>query len=221
MQINKQTLAVLKNFSTINTNLVVKVGKNISTVSASKDILATYSGELDFSKQISIFNLNELLGVVSAFNSPEIGLDDKFMIISEGTQKVKYVYADESNLSVPPEKKLVMPAPEVKFILTSECLSRIRRMSGVLSADVMSIIGNGKNIIARVMSSTDPTGNTFDVDLDKETTDTFNILFKVEKLKMLDGLDYEVEISSKKISRFICSNPDLVYWIAVETGSVF
>jgi hypothetical protein len=43
---------------------------------------------------------------------------------------------------------------------------------------------------------------------------------KVENLKMLPG-DYEVSISSKKISRFKSPSSDLVYYVAVEADSTF
>lgn len=221
MQLSKQAVSVLKCLANINTNLVIKKGKKISTVSASKDILVEYEGEDDFEKKVSVFNLNELLGVVSAFDKPEFDLDDKFMTIKEGKQTVKYVYADESLLTTPPEKAIVMPSPEVEFTLTSTYLQRIQKMAGVLSVDNLSFIGDGKKIIARVFASDNPTGNTFDIDLDAKSADKFDVQLKVEKLKLYEGLDYKVELSSKKISRFSCDSPKIQFYIAIETTSTF
>ena len=41
MKISNETVAMLKNFSTINPNIVVKAGNVIKTISEAKNILAT------------------------------------------------------------------------------------------------------------------------------------------------------------------------------------
>ena len=43
MNLSNETVSVLKNFSTINQNLVIKKGSNISTMSAMKNIIACRS----------------------------------------------------------------------------------------------------------------------------------------------------------------------------------
>lgn len=220
MQLTKQTVDVLKVFSTINTNLVVKPGKKITTVSVAKDVMAEYEGDDDFTKSVSLFNLNEFLGVVSAFDKPELDLDEKFMMIKEGKQKVKYVYADESLLTTP-TKTIKMPDAEVEFDLSAANLARIQKMSGVLGVEDISFIGDGKKIIARVLDAKNATGNSFDIDLDTLTTETFDVQFKVEKLKLMGGLDYKVEISSKRISKFSAKTIKLTVFIAVEATSTF
>ncbi len=221
MILSKQTLSVLKCLANINTNLVIKAGTKISSVSASKDILVEYDGEDDFEKNVSLFNLNEFLGVISAFSNPELDLDDKFVTIKEGKQKVKYVYADETLLTVPPAKAIVMPTPEVTFNLPASYLQRIQKMAGVLSVDNLSFIGDGKKIIARVFASDNPTGNTFDIDLETKSAEKFNVQLKVEKLKLYSDIDYKVELSSKKISRFTAETPKIVFYLAIETTSTF
>lgn len=220
MKLGKQTVEILKSFSSINTNLVIKPGKKISTISAAKDVLAEYSGEDEFDKQVSIFNLNEFLGVVGAFDNPDFDFDDKQVTISEGKQKVKYVYADESLLTKP-GKSINMPTPEVEFVLSAANLSKVQKMSGVLGVEDVAFVGNGKNIVARVFDIKNQTGSTFDIDLDTKTSETFDIHFKMDKLKLMSGMDYDVEISSKKISKFTSKSIDLVVFVAVETTSTF
>lgn len=220
MKLAKDTLAVLKQFAVINTNIVIKPGTKFSTMSASKDVMAEFEGDDEFEKQVSIFNLNELLGVVSSFDEPELDLDDKWMTIKEGKQKVKYVYADESLLTTP-SKSITMPAAEIKFELSAKQFAKIQKMSGVLAVEDVSFIGDGKKIIARVYDSKNPTGNTFDVDLETKTSEKFNAQFKVEKLKLLGDQDFDVEISSKKISKFTCKGIKLTTYVAIETASTF
>jgi hypothetical protein len=220
MQLSKVTLEVLKQFSSINTNLVVKAGKKISTMSVAKDIMAEFEGEDDFTKEVSIYNLNELLGVLAAFKDPTVDLEDKYLTISEGKQKVKYVYAD-SSLLVAPTKSIVMPQPEVEFELLGSSLDQLKKMGSVLGVGDIVFVGDGKKVIARVCDVKNPTGNALDIDLDAQTTETFSVHMKLEKLKLFSGVTHKVELSSKKISRFTHETLDLKTFIAIEADSTF
>jgi hypothetical protein len=220
MNLSKETLSVLQNFSTINTNLVIKPGKKFATMSASKDVMSEYEGDDDFEKQVSVFNLNEFLAVVSSFEKPELVLDDKYMTVKEGKQKVKYIYADETLLTTP-TKAIQMPKAEIEFEMTAGNLAKLQKMSSVLAVEDLAFVGDGKKIIARVYDSKNPTGNSFDVDLETKTSEKFNVLFKVDKLKLMTGMDFDVEVSSKKISKFSSKSIKLVTYVAVESASTF
>ena len=52
MQLSESTLSVLKNFSTINPNLVFKQGNQIKTISVAKNILATATITETFRKSL-------------------------------------------------------------------------------------------------------------------------------------------------------------------------
>lgn len=220
MQLHKNTIEVLKNFSTVNSNLVVRVGSELQTMSPGKDIIATFGSEDDFATEVSIFNLNEFLGVLSAFDKPELDLDTKSMTIKQGKQKVNYTYADSSLLIVPPSKAVKFPVSDVSIDLSAETLSKLQKMSAILAAEDLAIIGDGKTITLKVMDKKNPTSNAFELDTDVPTSDTFQFNLKMEKLKLFAG-DYKIDLSSKKISRWTHSALDLVYLIAVEGDSTF
>lgn len=219
MKLSKQTIEVLKVWSSINTNLVIPAGSKISTMSIAKDIMAVVDVSEKFAKQVSIFNLSELLGVLSSFSDPEIDLEDKYMTITEGKQSVKYVYADPT-LLVSPSKAINMPKAEVSFTLSAADLARIQKMAGILAVEDLSFVGDGNKIVARVLDLKNPSGNNFDIDMDTNTKDEFVVNFKVEKIKLLPG-DHKVEISSKKISKFENTTYNSTTYIAVEATSEF
>lgn len=220
MQVSPQTLEILKNFATINTNLVIKVGSKIETVSATKDIIASFQTEEKFDSEVAIFNLNEFLGVISAFDKPELDLGKKSMTIKQGKQKVNYTYADESLLITPPEKGIKFPAPDITFTLKDVLVAKILKMAAILTADDMSIIGDGKKLTLKVYDKSNPLTNEFELDIDSTITDKFTVNFKIEKLKIYPGT-YTVDISNKKIAKFTNDSMALVYYIAVEADSVF
>ena len=52
------------------------------------------------------------------------------------------------------------------------------------------------------------------------TDNTFKAFFKTENFKMIQD-DYDVAISSQKISHFINRNKPIQYWVAIEPDSEF
>ena len=59
MKLSEHTTSVLKNFASINQNLVIKEGKTISTMSAMKNIVAKAEVDEDFPREIAIYDLND------------------------------------------------------------------------------------------------------------------------------------------------------------------
>ncbi len=219
MKLNQETVAILKTFALINSNLVIKPGKKITTMSATKDILAEYEGEDEFDETFAVFNLSEFLGAFGSFQDPELELESKQCIIKQGKQKVKYTYADESYL-ITPKKDIKMPSSDVEVELSQDLLQRMQKMAAVLSVEDFSIIGDGDKVSVKVCDVKNNTNNEFEVDLEQETTDNFRIDFKIDKLKLFPS-DYVVEISSKKISKWKSKNINLSVFIAVEATSQF
>ena len=219
MEISKQTLDLFKNFSTINNNLLIKPGSDIATVASSKDVVGEVTVPEAFTKEAGIYNLNEFLGVVSLFDKPEFDFEDTYVIIKEGRNKIKYFYADASLLTVP-SKKVSMPSVDVEVSLSAEQIIKLQKASAALSVGDLAIIGDGTKVIARVYDASNPTSNGFDLDLDAQNTGIFNVIIKIEKLKLYAG-GYDVSISSKRISKFVHKEMKLTYYIAVENTSTF
>jgi len=134
MKVSDQTLEVLKNFSEINTNILVKPGSELSTISTMKNILAKATITESFDKQFAIYDLSELLGIVSAIDKPDIDItNEKFMTVgtSGSKSKAKYYYSDES-VVVSPQKDVVMPDAEDTFELKNDILAKLMKMAAIM-----------------------------------------------------------------------------------------
>ena len=92
MQLSESTKEILKNFSEINPNLMIKPGKQLKTISTMKNILATANVSEDFPQDIAIYDLNEFLGVMSLFTKPQFAFDDKSLSIGEEGTSTKSKY---------------------------------------------------------------------------------------------------------------------------------
>lgn len=218
MKLSKETVNLFKNFAGINSNMLLKSGNEISTISAQKNVMSDTIVSEQFPIDFGIYDLNEFLGALSLFNDPELEFAEKFVTIKENGSSIKYFAADASVLTVP-SRKITFPEAEIEFTLTSTMLNMIHRTASVLRATDLQIIGDGSKIVVAVGDKKNVTGNSYNAHVGS-TDKTFQANLKVENLKMLPG-DYIVSISSKKISRFKAPTSELVYYVAVEADSTF
>jgi hypothetical protein len=218
MKLSKDTLSVIKNFAAINSNLSIKAGNKITTISSGKNIMAEAIVAESFPIDFGVYDLNEFLGAMSLFESPELDFSTKSVSIKEGKNSVKYYAANQSILTIIPSIKQ-FPTPDIEFDLPGAMLSQIQRVSSILRATDFSVVGDGTTIAVVVGDKSNPTGNTFESDLG-DTDKSFKVNFKVENLKMMAG-DYRVSIGGKKISRFQATNTQLTYYVALELDSTF
>ena len=217
MKLSKETTALIKNFAGINSNLLLKSGNKLATISSQKNVMADATVTETF-PDFGIYDLNEFLGAMSLFDDPELDFQEKYVSISQGSMKIKFFAADASVL-VAPQKAITFPEAEINFTMTAGMLNMINKTASVLRASDVSIVGDGTTITAVVGDKKNVTGNSFSEPVGNSDK-TFKVNLKVENLKMLPG-DYEVSISSKKISRFKSPSSDLVYYVAVEADSTF
>ena len=129
MRLSNDTVAVLKNFSSINQNLVIKAGNEISTMSAMKNIVAKADVKETFPKNFAIYDLNEFLAALSLFEKPDLEFKDDFVSITEENSSgkfLKYWYSDPSVVTTP-TKDITMPECEVQFSFANTVLSDVQK----------------------------------------------------------------------------------------------
>ena len=202
MKLSEHTVDVLKNFASINQNLVIKEGSTLTTMSAMKNIVAKAEVEESFDKEVAIYDLNEFLASISLFANPVLEFDEGFVTIREENNpknSLKYFYSDPSVVTSP-NKTITMPSKEVSFKLNGENLNKLKRAAGVIQAPDLVLEKKNTDVFLTVKDKKNDTANTFSIDVDTVADGSdFKFFFKVENLKLMDG-DYEVDISSKNIS---------------------
>lgn len=229
MVISNDTLNVLKNFASINPNLVFKPGQQLKTISEAKTILARATVVEDFPQEFGVYDLNEFLSVYSLIENPTLEFEEKAVLIKNNvggcklpnSQKIRYFFS-ETGILTTPQKDIQMPDPEVGFNLEEDVLNQIRKAAAVLGHSELSIQGKDGVITASVVDSRDSTSNLFEIELDKDNScrNEFNFVVSIPNLKLLPG-DYFVSISSKLISNWTNSNYPVEYFIALEKTSTF
>lgn len=225
MELSDNTLQILKNFSGINQNILIKQGSQLKTISEARTVLAGAKVIEEFPANFGIYDLNEFIGVLSLVDGPRLRFEENYVMVSDSTgiSKVKYFFSSEETLTTP-QKDITMPEADVKFVLTNSILNKIKRAAATLGHEEVSLSNKDKVLSLSVVETSNSTSNTYSIDIDGEFDESknFNFILNIGNLKILPG-DYDVKISSRLISQFSHTSPDLSvdYWIALEKTSTF
>ena len=217
MKLSNDTREVLKNYSTINANLLVTSGNQIATMSQMKNIVSKATLPDIFESEFAIYDLNEFLSAMSLFDDPELDFGDSSVKISQGGQSLNYFYSDPTVVTTP-KSDITMPDPDATFTLKQSVFNQVLKASSVLGVpDMVLDVDETGHMNLRVSDRKNDTSNSFSVEVGEGGTPNQKFFFKVENLKLLSG-DYEVKVSSKGISNFKNVNKDVEYFIALETA---
>jgi len=221
MNLSTDTISVLKNFSDINQNILIKPGNKVQTISTMKNILAEAEITEKFDSEFAIYDLPEFLRSVELFEAPELkfnGGSNVTIADSKTKQAVKYFFADKSVI-VAPKKQINMPDKYVTFTLKKDLFAKLMKGATTLNLPDIAVKGDGSKIKIVATDKKNKSSNEYSLDIG-ETDKKFTAFFKAENFKQVVD-DYDVAISEQKISHFVNRNKSVQYWIALEPDSEF
>jgi hypothetical protein len=214
-----ETLDIIKNFGAINQNLVFREGNVLRTVADAKNIVAKATLEDEFPFDFGIYDVSELISAFALLKDADVSYFDNYLEITSGSSSIKYFYSDIEMLTAPPEKELVLPSKEVKFHLSHENLSQLKKAASALGAKKLSISSGDNGLIELTISDpTNATSNCFTLEVEGASEmpdDSDPLKINIDNLKIVSG-DYDVAVSSKLISEFTNTQIPLTYWVALE-----
>ena len=226
MKLSSETISVLKNFATINQNLIIKSGDQLKTISAMKNIFGKAKVKEKFPQEFAIYDLNKFLGVLSLFAEPQFDFSEKSIKIQSSVDANNFVAGDSvaeyqfANMSLfENERKILakdinLPSEDAVFRLEEKYFISIMRAAAVMSLPEIAVVANeGKLKIQAIDAKTSV--DSYAVELGVSTSN-FKMIFKIENLKLMRG-SYDVKISNKGLGYFKNTDRELEYWIATET----
>jgi hypothetical protein len=221
MKLSNETIDVLKNFSNINQNLLVKEGSQLRTMSTMKNILAEVDVSETMPKEFGIYDLTEFLGVLTLVQDPELEFNhDSYLTVNGGPTKISYFYSDPSILVTPPDT-FNEPETDVEFTVTKNSMSKVQKASAVMQLPDIVFTGTTQGITMSVTDKKNSTSNMFQETFDNTGNNegAFQFDFKIENLKIMPD-DYSVTVSTEAlVSCWRAVNKKVVYWIALEQPS--
>lgn len=222
MEICADTVNVLKNFASINGNIVLKPGNKVMTISEAKNILAEATVPETFDSIVGIYDLQEFLNVLGLVDKPSVKFGDASMYIGGhgGRALVEYYYADPEILTTP-TKPITMPAEDVWFSLDESTVNGLKRAASIFGHNQLVIEPDDGSIKLSVVDPENATANKYSILVDGGyNEDKFKFVLNITNLRMIPDT-YQVKISSKLISEFTGENTNTTYWIALEKTSTY
>jgi hypothetical protein len=134
---------------------------------------------------------------------------------------VKYFFSDPEMLTSP-GRNIDMPEAEVKFTLDTDTLGKVKRAAAALGHENISITPATGAVCLTVTDTEDRTSNTFSIEVEGTYPEgvEFNFVLNVGNVKVINE-DYDVEVSSKLISKFTSKQSPTEYFIALEKSSTY
>ena len=187
MKISKQTIDVLRNFSMVNSSILISPGKELKTVSDMKTLLARASVVEDFPTEFAIYDLPQFLNVVTSptFQGAEYEFKEDHVDITLNGAYCKYHYADESTV-VTPTKDIRMPQGEITFELTEDQVQTVRNMAANLSTPDLACVSEGGSTYLTVLDKKNQDSNVCKLEVGDGNDTSYEMYFKMENLKLIN-----------------------------------
>lgn len=218
MKISKSTLEILKNFGTINTNILFREGSTLRTMTVAKNIFAVAEVEEEFPQEFAIYDLNSLLALLStAGESDEVKFGEKSLKISAGGGEFEYFFADPSIITAAPAKTIEVDK-HFQFSLTKADVDMLTKAAAIVAAPTINIVSKKGVVVISVGDPDTPGSNSFKRVVGKSKHD-FDCRLAIENFRIIP-LDYDVTLSAKKVLQFKNKERLLQYWLALDPKSV-
>ena len=216
MKLSENTLAVLKNFASINSGVVLAAGTAQRTISPEKSILVEATLDDDIPTQFGIYDLNQFLGNLTTLRNPELTFGKENVKLDDGELSFEYRACSANLIITPPEKELVLKSVDVTFSLPNETLQKLIKVATMNSLPNLSVVGKNGELLLKIHERANDTSNSGTIKIGEYAGQDFTASFKTDNLKLLPN-DYTVEIQKGAFAKFENAAKTLKYFIALET----
>lgn len=217
MQFSNETIQILKNFASINSNILIRKGKILSTISTAKNIFAKASVAEDFPVEVPIYDLNSLLALLTLMDQQNVDFGEKSLTISKDGGKFEYFYSNANVIVAAPDKNIELDN-HYQFKLTAEDVNMIMKAAAITAAPTISVSCSNQQVVLTVGDKKNDTANSYNKQIGPGIED-FECHMAVENFKLIPDA-YSVTISKKKFFHFKHETKSIEYFVAMEPDSV-
>lgn len=221
MKLSNNTLAILSNFSNINSNIYVRKGNVLRTVSIAGDISASAVVEESFENEFAIYELPQFLKGLKLYANPELEFPDdkRYVLIKQGNHTIKYFLTEPDLVVAPENRDMRLPSEDVCFQMSAEQFDKLMKATNVFGLSDFSVLGKKGEITLQVRNKSNPTSNQVSIVVG-ETDEDFELNFDKNNLLMIEG-SYDVVISKEMVAKFTNQDFDLTYFVGLSSDSSF
>jgi len=221
MKLSNNTLAILSNFASINSNIYVRKGNVLRTISNAGELQATARVEETFETEFAFYDLPQFLKGLKLLDNPELEFskDGSYMLIQQGSHTIKYFLTEPDLVNAPEDRDMRLPSQDVCFQMKSEQFDKLMKATNVFGLADFTVLGKNNEIHLQVRNKNNPTSNLVSI-LVGETDENFELNFNKNNLLMIEG-SYDVVICKDMLAQFTNQDFDLTYFVGLASDSSF
>lgn len=222
MKFSNETLTLLKNFASINTNIIFKPGDTVSTISNLKNIFAKATIKESIPNEFAIYDLNSLLAMLTLMENQEVAFGDKSLTATSDKGRFEYFYSSPDVVTGAPSGEIEHQSV-YQFKLMAEDIQMIMKAAAITGAPTISVACKNQGVEIFVSDRKNDSSSNFRKTLGT-SFEPFDVFIAVENLKVIPDA-YEISVAKTmngkaKFLHFKHESRQLQYWIACEPGSV-
>ena len=225
MTLSDETIEILKNFGSINQNILIKKGNVLQTMATMKNIIGYAEVEEEFPRDFGLYDVNEFLGILKTIKDPVLDFtNDEYLVIENAGSEMKYFYSDPSILVTVPDG-FKPPPIDITVRVSEGSLTNLKKISKKSCLPDVKVHSDGTNCYMTNTDVKNSTSNEFSVNvhphskedivlLAKDGSSEIGLRWRIETLKVIPD-DYQVGMCVvPKVSQWV--GPRCSYWVAFE-----
>jgi hypothetical protein len=217
MKLSTDTINVLKNFATINQNVRIHPGSQISTISPGKDVFARATVAETFPREFNIYDLSSFLALITLMEDQDIDFGDRSLTVSKDGGKFEYFYAEPTVIVAPEAGKNIPVEAHFEFDMTKNEVEMINKAAAITAAKNVILKSVQGQVSLTIGDSAVANSNSY-TRIVGSSEHNFNCILPVERVKLIPDA-YHITLSKLKFLHFKNTSRDLAYWLALEPAS--
>lgn len=151
MKFSQTTLAILKNFSRINSSIMLSKGNTLLTSAVNGTVVAEATVDSTIDMDVGIYDLNQFLSIMSLMGeNAEVNhvqnSDVDEIVIKNDISTINFGAADPSTI-IYPKKAIQFPQAQVVFELKASEYSQLFKVCRSMKIDTLCITNNNDKIV--------------------------------------------------------------------------
>lgn len=216
MKLTTNTIEILKNFSTINQSILFEKGDLLMTRNPASTVVGIAKLDQEIEQKFAIYDLPQLLSVLSLYKQPEIKFKDDYLLIGEDNRNVKYTYTQPNYINAANYEKLKsqkLPFEVISsFTLTADQIQKTLKAAAILNLPNIQFVSSQGNLDMVACDVKNPTSHKV-MDTVSSCDVSYSVNYQRENLNILVD-DYTVSIYSAKMTKL--ESDRVIYYIAAD-----
>ena len=190
MKFSKRTIGVLTNLLKHQTALVFKSGTVIRTMSESRSVFIEADLDEMMPSDVFVADGPALVSALRLFDDPDVTFEARQMIISSGSERLRFTYSDPSIQRKKMDPRILEAASSqmmisnrkvdgaIKFTLGDEVTDRIQKGMPVVGATKLAVVAEAGAVRIEAYDHNNKTGSVYTYDLG--TTDVPDVRYEYD-----------------------------------------